>query len=99
MEYDRGAAQALMLMNGPLIGTATQPDSGRLLAALNAPFLTDTQRVDTLFLATLTRYPTPAERQALQDYLAEQDTLDAKRQILGDALWAIVNSAEYTMNH
>jgi len=51
--------------------------------------------VDSVFLRTLTRFPSPAEREALTKALAEGD----RRAVLQDALWAILNSKEFLYNH
>jgi hypothetical protein len=69
-----------------------------LLKSLSAPFFTDEQRVETLFLATLSRYPADGEREAVVETLAAVGAAD-RQQALGDVLWALVNSAEFTLNH
>jgi len=50
---------------------------------------------DSLFLRTLTRFPTDGEREALREALARGD----RRAVLEDALWAILNSKEFLYNH
>lgn len=50
---------------------------------------------DSLFLRTLTRFPTDGEREALREALARGD----RRTVLEDALWAILNSKEFLYNH
>ncbi|MCA9262912.1 MAG: DUF1549 domain-containing protein [Planctomycetales bacterium] len=99
LEFDRGVPQALMLMNGADMDGATHPDQGRLLTALAAPFLTDEQRVETLYLATLTRPPTADENAKLTEYLGTQQSSHEKLAALGDIVWVLVNSAEFTLNH
>lgn len=98
-EYQAGIAQALTLMNGPLTSRATELSSSGLLKSLQAPFFTDEQRVDTLFLATVSRYPNAGEKQAVLTYLSEAESPDQRGQVLGDALWALLNSAEFTLIH
>jgi hypothetical protein len=66
---------------------------------LNAPFFTDEQRLDTLFLATLSRQPELTERAKLLDYLESAKNADERLAILGDVLWALLNSAEFTFIH
>lgn len=95
-QYQAGLPHALLLMNGPEIQAATSPAQSRLLRGLQAPWFTNEQRVETLFLATLTRFPTGAERQAVVDMLQKSgDT----QQVLADTLWALLNSAEFSLNH
>jgi hypothetical protein len=51
--------------------------------------------VNSVFLRTLTRFPTAAERAALDAALAGGE----RRAVLQDALWAILNSKEFLYNH
>lgn len=51
--------------------------------------------VDSLFLRSLTRFPTAPEKEALTKALAEGD----RKAVLQDALWAILNSKEFLYNH
>jgi len=96
-EYDRGLQQALRLMNGNEIEGATNIEQSPLLISLRAPFFTDTQRIDILYLATLSRYPSDAERQRTEEFL--QDTEDSAEKSRADVLWALLNSAEFALNH
>ena len=97
-DFERGAAQALMLMNGAETNQMTSAAQGRFLTALTAPWFDNRQRVETLFLATLSRFPTEAEYAAANGVLADVATDDI-RPALGDILWALINSAEFTLNH
>lgn len=94
--YEAGLPQALLLMNGPLIEQAVSPDNGPLLRALAAPFLSDEQRLEIIYLATLCRYPNSQERSIFAEQL--KDT-GATSLALADVLWAIVNSSEFRMNN
>jgi hypothetical protein len=96
--YQAGLPHALLLMNGPEIQAATSPERSRLLRGLQAPWFNDEQRVETLFLATLTRFPTAIEKQQLLDVLGKAE-VDERQTILGDALWALLNCAEFALNH
>ena len=98
-EYERGIPQALTLMNGRLIEDATGLASSGLLKSLEAPFFTDDQRIEILYLATLSRYPTASEWALLRPYVAERVAGDSVLEPLADILWALLNSAEFTMNH
>ena len=122
-EYQAGLQQALTMMNGGEVSAATSLTSSSLLTALEAPFFTDAQRLNILFLATVSRVPTVDElrlfaehRQLLDsrgDVTATADasvvenpahgnTLQesiADRQALADLLWALLNSAEFALNH
>ena len=98
-DYHAGIPQALTLMHGGLIHTATDVATSGLLKSLAAPFFTDDQRLDTLFLSTLSRYPTEAERDLMLKPVESASTDAERQQALGDILWALLNSAEFTFNH
>ncbi len=91
--YGVGIQQTLHLMNRWL-GTM---DSPGIVAAIDAPFFSDDDRLDTLFLATLSRYPSTRERTALLPRIdSECEDAAAKRD---DLMWALLNCAEYRINH
>lgn len=95
-EFQSGIPQALTLMNGAAVNNATDLAASPLLHSLEAPFFSNQQRVDVLFLAALSRYPYPDERQSFVDYVAHSSD---SGKALGDVLWALLNSAEFTLNH
>jgi hypothetical protein len=66
---------------------------------LAAPFFTDEQRLETLFLSTLSRQPEAAERDAMLKSISAAKTDEERQRALGDVLWALLNSAEFTFNH
>jgi hypothetical protein len=98
-ELQSGIPQALTLMNGAQIVEATDLDRSGLLAALEAPFLSDEERVEALFLSSLTRLPTEHESSVLSTYLANGGAQGDRRQALSDVCWALLNSAEFSLNH
>jgi hypothetical protein len=98
-EYLGGIPQALTLMNGTLIDNATGVSKSGLLKSLEAPFFTNRQRVEVLYLAVLSRHPRPAEWELLDEFINDQESMQEVRENLSDILWALLNSAEFTMNH
>jgi hypothetical protein len=98
-DYQAGIPQALTLMHGGLIHGATDVAASGLLKSLAAPFFKDDQRLETLYLATLSRYPEREEREVLVKQLAAATNRAERQQMLGDLLWALLNSAEFTLNH
>jgi hypothetical protein len=98
-EYEGGIPQALTLMNGANIRQATDLGQSDLLVALQAPFFTNQRRVEVLFLSTLSRQPTDEERTRFVAYVEQGGTNNNSRQALGDVLWALLNSAEFVLNH
>jgi hypothetical protein len=98
-EYRAGTLQALMLMNGQTTARVTAPQESRLLGAIDAPFLNDAERVDALFLATLSRLPDDDERALFVEVISEGSTPVERRQALSDSFWALLNSTEFAFNH
>ena len=96
-DYQLGIAQVLTLMNGDLVADATSVERSDILVSLSAPFFTDKERIETLFLAVLAREPSSAEKQRCVEYVSG-DSMDDCRQALGDLLWALLNSSEFTLN-
>lgn len=93
-DYPHGVVQALGMMNGPEVGMATDSVQSPLLGAIEAPFFDDTQRIETLFLATLSRLPTEDELQMFGQHLSAASNSGEKASAFGDMLWALLNTAE-----
>jgi hypothetical protein len=100
-EFRLSILQALSLMNGKLVANATDlEDSEFLVAVLDAPFMNMAgRRVETLYLATLSRPPRPDEAERLVKYVDECATERSSRKALADLLWALLNSGEFILNH
>jgi hypothetical protein len=98
-EYRAGTLQALMLMNGKVATGVSDRDSSNLLRSIIAPFLNDEERVDSLFLATVSRPPDKDELDACVATIAECKTDEERNRALSDVLWALLNSTEFAFNH
>ncbi len=99
-EVQTSILQALSLMNGKLVADATSLERSELLAGvLDAPFFTDTQRIETLYLATLSRKPKPAEAERLLKYVEKGGPTGDRKKALADVFWALLNSGEFILNH
>lgn len=99
LEYQGGIPQVLSLLNGPLVARLTDPTTGDLIAALaDSPFLTDRQRIETLFLATVSRLPRDREGEQAQKVMQSKRAPEARAQALGDILWALLNSSDFVLN-
>lgn len=104
--YPHGVVQALGMMNGPEMMSATNPEQIGLLASLEAPFFCDKDRVETLFLSTLSRLPTEDELKTCLDMFSvggrvesdgESDDSSSSfqsQQATADLLWVLLNTAE-----
>jgi hypothetical protein len=88
--------QALLMMNGQLIEKATSGDSGSFLHKVLDSESTDTQKIQRLYLATLSRHPHGRELGAAE-HLIElyPDRLPGYQ----DLFWALLNSNEFIINH
>lgn len=95
-EFDAGVLQSLTLLNGADINTASQAEQSGVLVALDSPLFGVEERVETLFLGTLSRRPIDEEA-AL--FVAHVNESSDQREALGDVLWALLNSAEFALNH
>jgi hypothetical protein len=68
------------------------------LGSLQAPFFTDDDRLRTLFLATFSRQPSEPELSVCRMQLGKYAESD-RRKGYSDILWALLNSAEFALNH
>ena len=98
-QFLAGIPQALTLMNGGLINGATGESSSGMIRSLQAPFFSDPQRIDVLFMATLSRPATTDEQKLLADLIPADATDEQRYAALSDILWALINSSEFTLNH
>jgi hypothetical protein len=98
-EYRAGTLQALMLMNGRVAAGVSNTDVSNLLGAIIAPYMSDDERIESLFFATLSRHPADDERQACVAVLADCKTDEDRTKALSDVLWALLNSTEFAFNH
>jgi uncharacterized protein DUF1549/uncharacterized protein DUF1553 len=98
LEYQAGVLQALSLLNGRDLAEATDPERSPLLGSLKAPFFTDDDRLKTLFVATFCREPAESELTVCRQQLARYSS-DERGKAYGDILWALLNSAEFALNH
>jgi hypothetical protein len=99
-EKQTSILQALVLMNGSFVADATGLDRSAILAAVaDAPFMSDPQKIETLYLAALGRLPTPDETRRLSAFVSAGGPRNDPRRALGDIFWALLNSSEFILNH
>jgi hypothetical protein len=95
-EHQTSILQALALMNGKLIAQATDLEQGETLAAVaDAPFMDLNERLETLYLATLSRPPSERELMRLSRYVKGEKDLALA---LADVFWALLNSGQFLLN-
>jgi hypothetical protein len=103
-EHETSIIQALTLMNGTFVGNATNPSRSELLSALlEAPFFDEKSRIETIYLATVSRMPSEKEMEKAQSYIgrapAGDDAKKAHNEAIADVFWALINSTEFVFNH
>lgn len=97
-EFRSGIPQALTLMNGKITADATDLKKSRTLkAVIDAPFLDLYEKVDTLFLTTLSRRPHGPEREKFINYIQEQPSDQEKAEAYSEIMWALINSPEFVL--
>ena len=99
-ESQTSILQSLMMMNGRQVSDQTSLAGSDVLAAVaDAPFLDTEGRVEALFLAALTRKPTPHEREQYASYVERGGPSGDKKKALADVFWVLLNSTEFLFNH
>jgi hypothetical protein len=90
---DPGLLQAFQLITGELMNSLVKDETNRLGKMLNAQ-ASDTEMLEELYLAALSRRPTDAESKKLLAYVkAAKD----RRAAWEDVLWALLNSKEFLL--
>ena len=95
VDFQASIQQALMMMNGKFTEEATSSTRSATVAAVidsNRPLA---QRIDELYLVTLSRKPRPLETQRLLEYATTHES----KQALRDIFWSLLNSTEFVLNH
>ena len=99
-ETQTSILQALALMNGKFVADATSLRTSNTLAAVaDVPFMTVEQKLDTLFLAALSRSPRAEERDRLLTYVQRGGTHNDPGAALADVFWVLLNTSEFLFNH
>jgi hypothetical protein len=83
--------QLLHLHNGADIENKIKAPEGRLAALLK-----NEDTVEEMFLSTVARMPTEAERKVIAESFKSGD---AKEDVYRDLMWALLNSKEFGFNH
>ncbi len=87
--------QELYLLNSEqLAGKLSSSPSLKRIVTANPK---DPELVDELYLMTLSRFPSPDEKQKLVAYLAKDPK--ARPTAVQDVVWAVINTKEFLFNH
>lgn len=99
-EVQTSILQALSLMNGKFIADATSLERSETLAAIiEFPSFTSADRIEKLYLATVSRKPRPQELERLVKYVDKGGAVNNPKAALADVFWALLNSSEFILNH
>ena len=95
--YSGTIPQALLMMNGALVKSATSGEKGSYLNMVlsNPSYKKDPDRIRALYMAALGRIPSSSEQKNLQGMMSQYSSpLDAYQ----DLYWALLNSNEFIVN-
>jgi uncharacterized protein DUF1549/uncharacterized protein DUF1553 len=90
--------QALYLMNGAFLEEALAGSKNLATVQANVAGTVD-QNLADLYLAALSRRPTPDELRRLHKYVASGGPAHDRKAALADVFWALLNCGEFLMNH
>ena len=97
-QFDRQSVgsilQAISLMNSPFVLKRVTAANGSLVDQLVKSTKTGAEIVDELYLATLSRYPLPQEKQLALSWI-EQD----RKQGTEDLHWGLLNKLDFVFNY
>jgi hypothetical protein len=86
--------QAMLMMASPVVNNRVRADASTRVGKLLASNKADDEIIEELFLASLSRRPTAPEIQAAKELMAP----DRKKGV-ENIEWALLNSAEFLLNH
>jgi hypothetical protein len=97
-DFQGGLQEHLYLNNGP-IGSMIATGKGSLHDALSSAETPLEERVQRLYLATLCRPPSEAERQQFVEYLSAESEGGKRQERLREAIWVLLTCSEFRFNH
>ncbi len=94
-EFAPSVKAALFLSHDATVLSWLQPQDGTLVERLEAE--TDLLKViETIYQTVLSRLPTANETRTMTEFL---NGAENRPRVLGDALWALMNTTEFGVNH
>jgi len=96
VDFMPGLNKSLFLMNDKLIVHWLKPRDGNLIERLTK-MKTAEAIAEELYLSVLARFPTEDEKTTTNNYLKQNE--QRPEGALGDLAWALLNSAEFRLNH
>jgi hypothetical protein len=72
---------------------------GTLGAVIDSPFMDTREKLDTLYLSTLSRPMRPDEAEKMVKYVESGGKTKNYNKALSDVYWALLNCSEFILNH
>jgi len=94
VKMEPNLSQALHLLNGDTVNSKIA--QGNLIKRRLDEKKLPQDILEEIYIRTLSRRPTEAERSALNEVMLKNDN---QQQVLEDILWALMNSREFLFNH
>jgi len=94
--FQGGVDEHLFLNNGSQLRGMIRAKEGNLSHLLLKDKAPWEERMDRLFLSTLTRFPTDSERKKFTAYVTANEK---PQEGLEEAIWVLLNSAQFRFNH
>jgi hypothetical protein len=89
--------QVLHIVNGNTLNDKLASKTNRITGWLDAG-LPDYRIVESIYLASLSRYPTNREMSETLKIFAGTPA-DKKRELIEDVLWSVISTKEFLFNH
>ncbi|MDA0657909.1 MAG: DUF1549 and DUF1553 domain-containing protein [Planctomycetota bacterium] len=102
---DVNLAQSLHLINSAEVQSKLAADTGRVASIANNVHMSTEEKVEQIYLLTVSRSPKPTEMAEALKYLQRKSATDASnalqetRLAYEDLLWAMINSKDFLFNH
>jgi len=97
--FEGSITQSLLMMNGELVHNATRMEPGTWLHQLIISKKSDTDRIQALFKAALSRPASQKELAAARKLLHTGGLRGNPEEAYQDLYWAFLNSNEFILNH
>jgi hypothetical protein len=91
--------QALFMMNGDFMARSTRLEGNKNLESIANSTIGRGRRIEQLYLMTLSRKPTKKELGVMLGYVKGRAKAGNEKKAFEDVFWALMNSAEFMLNH
>jgi hypothetical protein len=99
IDYQTSILQALYLMNNQFIADRIDLGKNRTLATLAEQRTSTARKIESLYLVSLSRKPSPAESKRFVQYVEKGGPSNDSKKALADVFWVLLNSPEFILNH